>query len=326
MGKKSSKEKEFWNSSAVRTLSAPDWETNECGEAECPLIIIKPKAWAKLSQCLFSAGDLEFGAYGITHKDDEHSIYVVEDIIIPEQEASAAFVQPLFPEEEHAVLQAEDENTGLFTHIHSHHSMNSSFSGYDHGGPLRNNLASVVINHEKFPQGFAVVKTPCDKVLRTDAVVVIGEDMESAFAFTTQFRKQWKKPAPVKYTVQNSMGFRSYRDPMGSNFDWKEKNTGKKSTPMPAYSSNPVAILRAKDDASVVIGKMTQMGWLARMVVDKVNHYRLDANGKWFHEKKQGSLHIVNDVKVKEELWRMFWCESDIELCAAVEDVFSSNE
>lgn len=289
-------QEQFWNADAVRTLPPPDWEAHACSEAEAPVIILRPKAWVKLSQALFMADKLEFGAYGITRKEGE-ATYIVDDIILPKQEATSAFVQPLFPEEEHAVLQAEDENVGLFTHIHSHHSMNMSFSAYDREGPLRNNLAAVVINHKMAPRGFAVTRTPCGKVLRKEARVVVGDDAATANDFAAYFKEQWVKPSVVIPMAKNAVKKWA---------PWDAEDNVKDGVYVediryPATAEHP----------DVQCTPLPELDQIAALVLDGKHHFRLNSEGGWWHQYKHKCFRKVYSDDTIEALWGQFWFAVD---------------
>lgn len=305
--KKQSKKKEFWDDSAVRTFPRPEWEVKACSEADIPVIVLKPKAWAALSQCMFMAGTLEFSAYGVTRKHEDKGLYEVEDIVIPEQEATSGFVQPLFPSKEHTALQVKDKNVGLFTHIHSHHDMNRSFSAYDKDGPLRNNLAAVVLNHKLHPRGFAVTNTKCGKKIRTDALVIIGGSLASSDRLTLAFQEHWRKPKELpKSKITKTWGGKDWRKGMQSGL------TGA-VVPSESYHNNPQALLCLDDRTKVTLTPQKSMNWIVALQAGKTHHYSLDSRGHWYHEHKAKCFKKIDSTLINQRLWRMLWLAAEEE-------------
>lgn len=343
MGKKSKKKctrEAFFEETAVRTLPPPEWEAQECSEAPTPRILLRPRVWVRLSAALRAAGATEFAAYGITVKSNsaDGPLYDVQDIVIPEQEATGAFVQPLFPGELHQSLLAENEDRGLFTHIHSHHNMGIGFSGYDAGGPLRNNLAAVVVFSKEHPKGFAVTHTPCKKQLRMKADVAIGDSFEEGEEFMREFYSKWKKPAPVVVKDKGYVWKGSGMYPLSKNTPplrasdlTYARAVGKTTAPVTApvspvksviptaitecgvkYTREPKKILEIYEaDASPVETTheviMNNQVWVARLNYGDEHHYLLDKDGKWWVEYRAGSGWQVFDADVQTACWRVFW-------------------
>lgn len=173
-----------------------------CSEASVPVIDIMPEAWVDISALLMASPSTEFSVYGST-EIQEGNKYIVHSIIVPTQVRSSAHVDCEFPCEEHAAEVAIGR--GYWTHFHSHHKMTIGFSSGDNANSSINNKAAVLLYTDKAPIGEAQVITPCGKLARADALVLVGG--KDIFGDMEEMLESKEAAKPTTSTVRSSISF-----------------------------------------------------------------------------------------------------------------------
>lgn len=208
-----------------------------CSEADIPVIDIAPKAWAEISALILASPTTEFSVYGSTEIVDGKT-YLVHSIIVPRQTRSGAHVDAEFPCTEHAAEVVIGR--GYWTHFHSHHTMKIGFSAGDDANSSINNKAVVLLYTDKAPIGEAQVLTPCGKLARSEALILVGgEDI-----FQQMDNALCSKEIPKSSTTKVAKILQAFPDTDGPN--WASLGPSAATDVTLRYSLTPVKALVPK--------------------------------------------------------------------------------
>lgn len=151
--------------------------------------------------------------------DDDTITYVVKDIDIPEQKVTAANAEKTEPEE-------PEDSIGV---IHSHHHMDTFWSGTDEKHSIDNNEVSIVVDNKMNAKAAVRHEANCGRKIRIEADVMFRDGKPSYIEWAEEMKDEKITKKKKKYSkITGYGGYGGYSSRYKKKKKRKKKNKSKK--------------------------------------------------------------------------------------------------